>query len=158
MLKKIRFHFLLAGPAGLFALMLLLAGCGDDDRPDCAAVLCVADETIQLEFLMDGKNPLADGTYEESDIAVSGKTEEPIDFALLPGSPVLLSVNSPEWEPGEYFYTIELGADWSVPVSVRFTKPKSNDPCCEDPLEILNLESAGFRTEKRISYYTVFLN
>jgi hypothetical protein len=125
-------------------------------------VVCLADEIIRLEILVEGVNPLANGTYTEADISVSGKTPEPIEFALLSDTqgsvPGLLALSSPEWEPGEYFYTIDLAEDWSIPISVRFTKSKSNDPCCGVRREILSLESSDFPTEDNISYYTVFLN
>lgn len=160
MAKQIHLHSL-ARFSALLALFLLYAGCGDDDGPDCSGVVCLADEIVRLEILVAGVNPLANGTYTEADITVSGKTPEPIDFAILPaeqaGIAGLLAISSPEWEPGEYFYTIELAEDWSIPISVRFTKSKSNDPCCGIRREILSLESSDFPTEDLISYYRVIL-
>lgn len=145
-----------------FVLLLYCTGCSDSKEADCSSVLCVADETISLEILLDGENVLADGTYTVEDISVTGKTQEPLSIQVvtdIQGGPrALLLIDSPDWTPGEYFYTIQLGEDWTIPVAVLFTEPKSNDPCCGDRLEILNLVSSEFPTENNLSYYTLTLN
>jgi len=147
----------------ILLLVLLLYGisCSDDKEANCDAALCVADEIIRLEFLSDGSNPLADGTYTSNDISVQGKTPEPLEVTVLTNvqgsTEALLEIRSTDWDSEAYFYTIELGEDWTIPLEVRFTLSKSNDPCCGDRLEILNLVSNTFRVEKQVGFYTVFL-
>lgn len=145
----------------LFVLLLYGISCSNDKEANCAAALCVANEIIRLEFLSDGSNPLADGTYTSNDISVQGKTLEPLEVTVLTNvqgsTEALLEIRSTDWDSGAYFYTIELGEDWSVPLEVRFTLSKSNDPCCGDRLEILNLVSNTFRVEDQVGFYTVFL-
>ena len=145
----------------LFVLILFGTSCSEDKEANCDTVLCAANEIIRLEFLADGSNPLADGTYTSNDISVQGKTPEPLEITILTdvqgSTEALLEIRSSDWDSGTYFYTIELGEDWSVPFEVRFTVSKSNDPCCGDRLEILNLVSNTFRVEKQVGFYTVFL-
>ena len=144
-----------------FVLILFGLSCSNDKEANCATVLCVANELINLEFRIDGNNPLADETYTLSDISVMGKTMESLELSVLTEVPestgALLEVYSSDWDSGAYFYTIELGEDWSVPIEVRFTKSKSNDPCCGDRLEILSLNSSAFQIEDQIGFYTVIL-
>jgi hypothetical protein len=144
----------------LFAMAALMACSGSDDE-DCSLALCAANEIIRLEFLVDGTNPLSDGTYSMDDVTIAGKTAEPLEVAIrtdVSGSArALLEIISPEWNPGTYFYTLSLGEDWSVPIEVRFTKSKSTDPCCGERLEILGLDTGSYPVEDQIGYYTVVL-
>ena len=145
----------------LFVIVALVAACSDRDDEDCSLVLCEANEIIRLEFLVNGTNPLADGTYSREDVSIIGKTPEPLEVAILTditgATEALLEVKSPDWIPGEYFYTVTLGDDWSVPIEVRFTRSKSNDPCCGERLEILSLESDAYQVEGNTGFYTVIL-
>jgi hypothetical protein len=145
----------------LFAVAALFVACSGSDDEDCSLVLCEANEIIRLEFLANGTNPLSDGTYSRADVSIIGKTPEPLEVAIRTevsgASGALLEIISPDWIPGEYFYTVTLGDDWSVPIEVRFTRSKSNDPCCGDRLEILSLESDEYQVEGKIGFYTVIL-
>ncbi|MDX1332447.1 MAG: hypothetical protein R3252_05395 [Robiginitalea sp.] len=140
---------------------LFVMGCSDDDDAGCSLVLCAANEIIRLEFLADGSNPLADGTYASGEVSVDGKTMEPLEVAIRTDvagtTSALLEIFSPDWEAGAYSYTVGLGEDWSVPIEVRFTKSKSTDPCCGERLEILSLDSSSYPVEGQIGYYTVVL-
>ena len=141
--------------------LFALACSSDSNETDCSLVPCEANELIRLEFLIDGTNPLSDETYSIDEVSVIGKTMEPIEVAIRTNTGgatgALLEIISPDWDSETYFYTVELGADWSIPIEVRFTKSKSNDPCCAERLEILSLVSSRFQVEGQIGFYSVIL-
>ena len=145
----------------LSILALFTMACSDSNDEDCSLVLCAANEIIRLEFLVDGNNPLSDETYSIDEVTVDGKTMESLEVTIRTNaegsSGALLEIISPDWDPGTYFYTVALGADWSVPIEVRFTNSKSNDACCGERLEILGLESSDYPVEDQIGFYSVIL-
>ncbi|WP_372973907.1 hypothetical protein [Muriicola sp.] len=141
---------------------LTFLGCLEEKDIDCSLVLCAAGDSINLELISEGQNVIANGTYTLENIEVTGATTEQLQIKVFPnthGATIgYLEISSFDWRAGTYMYTVFLGNDFEIDLSVTF---KATDyPCCGDRLEIRELSSRNALVEYRENsgFFTVILN
>ncbi len=121
---KNSFSFLL-----LFALLL---SCNDDEL-DCSAVLCVGPPVLLIEILEDGENVIENDTYSIEDISISGTDQETFILEIRTWTSLEeitgLFVNNQEWLPQVYELTLNLGTDFSIPMTIDIERSASGG-CC----------------------------
>lgn len=139
--------------------MILATACSGNDDQDCSLVLCAPDQVLTLELIADGANILAGGAYDPEDISVIPADGAPPELDIressLGGPEAFLELYSPEWEPGSYGYTIEIGNEWAFGVEANLTP--STDPCCRQSLIIESLTSDDAVVEAYAGYFTLIL-
>lgn len=149
------------GLAGLL-IGILPGGCTGETSVDCSLVLCVGNEPVYLELLLNGDNLLSGTDYLPSEITISGKggISTP-ELQLLTGlegaSEAFIELRDDNWSGGaSYEYLLELGADWRIPLEITFDKSRGG--CCGGSLRILALNSSEFLIEKQPGgFYRIIL-
>ncbi len=126
-------------------------------------VLCVAGEAINLEFLSNGENLIANRTYTANNILITGDLVESLNIRVLDNvgggtTTGLLELNNFEWQPGQYNYSVRLGDEWVIDIEVTFSLSE-DFPCCGRHLIITDLNAGDFTVERTTysSFYTVVL-
>ncbi len=141
---------------------LTFLGCLEEKDIDCSLVLCAAGDSINLELISEGQNVISNGTYTLENIEVIGATTEELQvkvFSNTQGTTTgYLEISSLNWKPGSYSYTILLGIDFEIDISVTFAL--TTFPCCGDRLEIRELTSrnAIVAYRENSGFFTVILN
>jgi hypothetical protein len=145
-----------------FLVLILVCSCNNEKTEDCSLVLCAAGDAIRLELIYNGENLISNGAYTESNISVIGDAMENLQIRVLPNvqgaTSGLLEINNFDWQPGEYAYTVELGDDWVINLSVTFDLT-GKDICCGDRLVITTLSAGNLTVEQlpNSSFYSIIL-
>ncbi len=143
-------------------LIFFLLGCIDEKEYDCSMVLCAAGDTINLELISNGENVISNGTYTLENIEVTGATTEDLRIRVFTdtqgATTGYLEISSFDWTRGDYSYSLFLGEDYEIDISVSFSV--TSYPCCGDLLRIRELTSQNAVIEYRAnsSFFTVILN
>ncbi|WP_194419548.1 hypothetical protein [Muriicola marianensis] len=138
-----------------------LLGCVEEKGIDCSLVLCAAGDSINLELISEGQNVISNETYTLENIEVTGATTEELQIKVFPNTQGAttgyLEISSFDWKAGNYNYTIFLGNDFEVDISVTFGV--TDYPCCGDRLEIRELTSQNAIVEYRVNsgIFTIIL-
>jgi hypothetical protein len=155
--KDMLLRYLLLG-----CVCLTILGCLKEKEIDCSLVLCEAGDSINLELISEGENVISNGTYTLENIEVTGAITEELQvkvFSNTQGATTgYLEISSFDWNTGNYDYTILLGNDFEIDISVTFGV--TNYPCCGDRLEIRELTSQNVVIEYRPNsgFFTIILN
>ncbi len=145
----------------LFTVFFTLFSCEDD--PDCSTVLCAAGDSINIEFISNGENVIANRTYTADNILVTGDLVENLNVQVrdnVQGGTTtgLLELSNFEWQPGQYNYSVRLGTDWVIDIVVTFSLSE-DFACCGRRLILTDLSAGDFSVERTTfsSFYTIIL-
>lgn len=134
-----------------------------EENVDCSLVLCAAGDVINLELILNGENAIANGTYSEENIVVTGDEMENLQIRVFQNtqgaSSGLLEISNIDWQAGSYNYNVQLENDREFNIQAQFTLSGSG-PCCGNRRQIEELSSPDVTIEKpsNSSFYTVILD
>ena len=141
-------------------LSIFMLACGEE-AVDCSLVLCRGNETIRLELIRDGSNVLADGTYTENEILITGDLGETGTIRILSGlqggTEALLEIEDPEWDPGmDYSFQMHLGSEPAIGFDAEFGI--SEGECCGGFRIFENVTSSDVQVRENPGYVTLILD
>lgn len=116
----------------VFTLLLILS-C-DENRIDCSTVLCAGPPVFLFEMISNDENVLENGAYILETISVTGTDEASLVLEIITvqtGSREItsLQLNNVSWEPQLYELTLNLGADFSIPLAIDIGLSEA-ESCC----------------------------
>ncbi|WP_445381310.1 hypothetical protein [Robiginitalea sp. IMCC43444] len=145
----------------IFTLLIILS-C-DENRIDCSTVLCAGPPVFFFELNSNGENVLENDTYTLDNISVTGTDEASLVLEIRPiqtvsGEVASLVLNNPSWEPRAYELVLNLGADFSVPLSIDMGLTEVESCCGGIPVVNAISIDGELQSLNGGTFFTVVLN